>query len=341
MSTKPTPPEIKSIKFSELVIDPIYSGRDEKEITANSKELAPQFTDGWDVTQPGQYFIGDDGKKHLVAGFTRVEAAKSVGLKCGYFVKSDGSEVYHLTSCLRTNGGKPISRVAQGELFISLRDGAVADDFKFGIAEKDEDWKRKPMTLEEIAALPGVGKSTEHIKQCILVAEDPVFAESQDAISVNAFVSARNLVNKHHEGNEMKLRKVVAAALAEANRDGKDKATPKHFDAIKAQFIPEKKLVAAPVNGDTEPAIEREEKHEAPAETPTIYDTPATEAAALFDTKPESKKPSKKADADFRKGLETLILEASEEYCWAASDEDISGLADKVEAYYAKREEVF
>lgn len=347
MSTKPAPPIIESLKFSELVIDPLYSGRESKEIHANAKELAPSLANGWDATQPGQYFIGEDGKKHLVAGFTRVEAAKLNELKSGYFVKTEGDAVSHLTACIRTNGGKPISRPAQGALFISLRDGLVADDFTGATADpaNDADWKRKPMTLEEIASHPGIAKTTEHVKQCICVAENPLFAEYENDISVNAFIAANNLVNKHWNGSEARLGAIIRTAIKNAKEGGKDYATQKHFDAIKAQFIPEKKLVAAPVNTDTAPATEPKSEPVVGIGGASILDsgmrnpdkdqpTTTERPPALFDTKPESK-PKPKANADRRKALETLILNASDEFCWSASDEDISAFADRVEAFFA------
>lgn len=348
MSTKTTPPEIESIPFKDLVIDTLYSGRDEKEIRANAKELSPALASGWDATQPGQYFIGEDGKKHVVAGFTRIEAAKANDLKSGFFVKVDGDEVHHLTACIRTNQGKPISRRAQGERFISLRDGVVAEDFAGTVADpkNDADWKRKPLTLDEIAALPGVGKSTEHIKQCILVAEDDVFAAYEDEISVNAFISARQLVNKHHDGSNAKLEKVIRAAVKAANDEGKDKATPKHFDAVKADFIPAKKLVAAPVASEnTDPATESADA--APESSPVTSEpenkgNAAPEQPELISETHETPKPKgKKAAAEFRKALETLLLKCSEDYSWSATDDDISGAADQIEALYAKADEVF
>lgn len=342
-------PLIESLKFSELVIDPLYSGRDEKEIKANAKELAPLLASGWDAAQPGQYFIGADGKKHLVAGFTRVTAAELLGMKSGYFVQAEGDEVHHLTACIRTNAGKPISRKAQGERYIALRDGVVADDFFGAVADpkNDADWKRKPMSAKEISELPGVGKTPEHILQCILVAEDEVYAAHEDEISANAFIAARNLVNKHHDGSDAKLEKIIKAAVKVASDEGKEKATPKHFDAVKSDFIPEKKLVAAPVtdsdsNTDTAPATEQADNApESPAVTSQTESQPdATEQTeTIFRNAGETPKP--KSNHKLRKALETLLLECSEEYSWSATDEDISGAADKIEAFYAKASEVF
>jgi len=323
MSTKQTP-QIELIPFKDLHIDTLYSGRDEKEIKANAKELAPSLSGGWDSAQPGQYFVGADGKKYLVAGFTRVEAARLNELKSGYFIKSEGDEIHHLTSCLRTNSGKPLSRKAQGERYISLRNGLVADDFKGATADpkNDADWKRKPMTLEEIAALPGVGKTAEHIKQCILVAEDPLFEQYEEKISVNAFIAASNLASKHYGGSEAKLEKIVKAAIHNAESAGRDFATPKHFDAIKHDFIPEKKLVAAPVEQDSKPNSAPESPKDDP-QPETNTDTPEPEPTLISHDSPVKPK-------DARTALITIIANWCDETANVLGEDEIEALADKI-----------
>lgn len=250
MPTKPEPPQIESLKFSELTVDLLYSGRSKKEINDNAKELAPQLDAGWDSAQPGQYFIGEDGKKYLCAGFTRTEAAKIKGHKSGYFVKSEGDSIFHLTTCIRTNTGKPISPKAKGDLFKLLAEGKVADDFAGAVFDPKnaKDWKRAPMTLEQIAELPGIGVSAEWVRQCIVLAESSpeVGALLEDgAVSAPVVIKAKAIA-KEDDGKQLRLLK-KAVQLAKA--DGKDKATMQHLDAAKAELFPPKLIADDGMNG--------------------------------------------------------------------------------------------
>lgn len=259
MPTKPEPPQIESIPFKDIIIDPLYSGRTKKEISANAKDLAPMLADGWDPAQPGQYFIGEDGKKVLKAGFTRMEAAKLNDIKSGYFIHAPGDAVTHLTACLRTNSGKAIARRAKGDVFVKLRDGVVADDFAGALADPKnaKDWKRAPMSLQEIADLPGVGMTSEGVRQCIIIAESsPEVAELMEAdlVSDGIVVDSKQLA----KGDDDKQLRILKKCISIAKADGKDKATAQHFKQAKAELFPPK-LIADDGN-DTPKSITHRDK---------------------------------------------------------------------------------
>ena len=79
---------ILEIPIKDITVDITLSGRTQKEITANAKDLAPKLAafGGFDATQPGAVFKRD-GKWHLARGFTRVAAALSEDIKVGYFME--------------------------------------------------------------------------------------------------------------------------------------------------------------------------------------------------------------------------------------------------------------
>lgn len=318
MPTKPEPPAIESLKFSELIIDPLYSGRTKKEISANAKDLAPMLADGWDPAQPGQYFIGEDGKKVLKAGFTRMEAAKLNDIKSGYFVHAPGDAVTHLTACLRTNSGKAIARRAKGDVFVKLRDGVVADDFAGSLADpkNSKDWKRAPMSLQEIADLPGVGMTSEGVRQCIIIAESsPEVAELMEAdlVSDGIVVDSKQLA----KGDDGKQLRILKKCISIAKADGKDKATAQHFKQAKAELFPPK-LIAN--DGTDTPkstkGAEKQEKRE--IEAPESGNEPSGEVSevtnepepSLFDSdKPVVfPKDGTKEDIRLRESIGAILL---------------------------------
>lgn len=249
MTKSAQPPEIERIKIKDLTIDNKYSGRTEKEITENAKEKAKELeaAGGWSPTMPGQYFIGDDGNKHLLAGFSRVKATLMNGEDFGYFVQAQGDEIDHLLACETTNSTRPLSTLSRGARYSDLREGVIADDFtgQFADPKKPGDWKRVPMTNKEIAAR--VGKTDQWVGRCITIFEAPPEIRDMiesDKIAVSVADEARKFVEKHHEGNEVKQVAMCRKAFAQARQDGKDTATKQHFDAIKEEFMPVKKLVA-------------------------------------------------------------------------------------------------
>lgn len=338
MPTKPEPPQIESIPFKDIVIDPLYSGRTKKEISANAKELAPQLADGWDAAQPGQYFLGEDGKKHLLAGFTRVEAAKLNDLKSGYFIQTNGDAVTHLTACLRTNSGKPISRKAQGEVFAALEKGVVADDFAGAIADPKnaKDWKRQPMSQKDIAELPGVGRTSEHVRQCIMIAESsPEVAEliEADLVSLNIVVSSKSLAKDDDDKQLRILKKCIAIAKA----DGKDKATDQHFKQAKAELFPPKLI--ADDGTDTPKSIKGAEKPEkvaggAPESKDEASSEPSNSTNAPEETPLEQTLFNDAVQLVAKKDPKAALMAIIEKFCEETSNvwnpEEMEQLADAI-----------
>jgi len=126
-------PKIEEIHLADLKIDIALSGRTEKEIAANAKALAPMLksTDGWSPNQPGQYFVRND-EKHLAAGFTRAEAARSLGMTGGYFVQVPDDRQTLRTACITSNAGRPVSAYEQGRVFAAMRDGDDVETLEAG-----------------------------------------------------------------------------------------------------------------------------------------------------------------------------------------------------------------
>ncbi len=333
--------------IESILVQEGYNIRPDAEVKANAKEVAATMEARGDIPElfPITYVV--NGNKKFTRNHATLLAAQMRGWKEVYAANAPwkfNSVTDIADLVLSNNGGHPIGRESQGKIYADLRDGVLepeADTLKRTKVGEEPipQYERDPMPENDIAKL--FGKSPEHIRQCIAIHEAPESVKpylDDDSISHNAFIAAKNLVSKHHDGKESKLLQVVKRTVAAAKEDGKDKATPKHFDSIKAEFIPEKKLVAAPVEEITDTAPAASAAPESPAaesEAPTNSNAPETksDAPALFDTKTESK--AKKPDASRRKSLETLLLECSDEFCWSASDEDISATADKLEAFFA------
>ncbi len=167
MSTpkKSAVPTIEEIPLKDLVVNTDLSGRDAKELAVNAKEKAAQLDafGGWDITQPGAYFVRD-GKKHLIRGFSRFTAAKDIlGLKAGYFVEIPDNPGTNRTDAIRSNTGRQISQFKQGEIYAGMAKGGDAETAKAG------EVVLAPMSCEEIAK--EVGYTSAHIGKCIAIFE--------------------------------------------------------------------------------------------------------------------------------------------------------------------------
>lgn len=322
-------------KFSELDINPIFSGRSEKEIRDNAKILAKEMEahGEWDSMQPGQVVTVPDSKPRVCAGFTRIEAAKSLGYKGGWFFKvADSDETAIRLKCITTNGGKPVSRLEQGRLFASLETGIVADDFAGATADPKnaKDWRVRPLDADEIAGK--IGKSAEHVRQCVAVFNFPEAVEliESEQASHNITTMALNWAKGDH-GNAMRiLRAAVKAASG-------DRATKKHMDLIKAKFVQQKAVTPKKEKNkeDASPGNERERDEESSAGS----ESEEKEDASQEENQPELIPPAPQAPAPHRatkkeqKGIrDTLIASVAkfdqEKGTNQMEDTEIEGLAD-------------
>jgi len=344
-TTKTTPPEIERLKFSALVINPVYSGRSEKEIAENAKEKAKELAafGGWNPAMPGHYFIDPEGKKVLLAGFSRVEGSKINGEKEGYFVKVDGDEVDHLLACETTNSVKPLSPLSRGARYAQLRDGAIADDFAGAIADpaKPEDWKRQPMTLAQIGER--IGKTGEWVRRCIVLFESPEPIRElleTNQISVKVVEKSKALADRHHEGSESKQLAMCKRAAANARADNKETATEKHFDAIKAEFTPAPKLVADGEPEEDKPAKSKKSKSNASDDAGTLPTGDDEPEPTLFKDAPiltEGKKENKK----LREMIVTLLMDTENTEGVVLEPDTCEALAGKIVDAVKTASEVF
>lgn len=338
MPTKTTPPQIERLKFKDLTISNLYSGRTEKEITENAKEKQKELAaaGGWNPAMPGHYFERD-GEKVLVAGFSRVKASLLNEQSEGYFVKVEGDEIDHLLACETTNSVKPLSKLSRGQRYAELRAGVVADDFAGALADpkKAEDWKRQPMSNQDIAER--IGKTPEWVRQCIAIYESPQDIRDMlenDQIATIVAEKAKSLAAKHHNESEQKQIAMCKRAIANAKADDKEKATEKHFDAIKAEFVPVKTLKADDGKGaDTETTSKKEQKQGKESSDDGKGDDTKqlpVEDSSEVPTLPieENKSPVKSKDA--KKALITVIAKWCEKTGNVYDDDEMEDLADEI-----------
>jgi hypothetical protein len=329
-SMKPKP-ELEYIKLSELVIDLSHSGRSEKEIKDNAKTLAPIMAafGGWDAMQPGQYFVNDDGKKHLLAGFTRHAAALINGETHGYFFRNDADETTRRFLFITTNEGRGVSRFQQGLKFAEAERGVVADDFKGTIADpkKASDWKVKPMDREEIAKL--IGKSEEHIRQCIIVSESaPEIREllETEQVSFKSVLDA----DAWSKGDKAKQLQILRRALKEANGE---RVTGTHMRLIKPLFVKER-AVPSTIIKNTPTSDSQEQDGKEPDEKPGTEtgenDGGSTEPAELNLGSTRAPKPATKAQAKTVRETAIAVIAKWDEDIGHNSlgDEDLSGMVE-------------
>jgi len=314
--------------------------RSDKELTANSKEVekAMEAQNDDPTLFPIKYVTV--GNKKFTRNHATLRAALARGWKEVYAMPSPheaNSLADMLDLVFSNNQGHPVSRVAQGKLYAKLRDGELdeeatakaAKDAKVG-EEVAQVWKREPMSLEEIGAALKPSYTGEHVRQCILLAESsPEIGELLESgeVSSGVVISAKSLA-KDDEGKALKI---IKAAVRKAKDDGKECATKQHFDAVKADFTPQKKLVAAGKETKEEPAVEQKGTQEA-AQDEKAPEPPATlptddSEPALF-TKDAAQSPVKAKDA--KKALVTVLLKWAEDSGNTFTDDEVDELADRI-----------
>lgn len=249
---------IESLLVSELETEEGYNVRSASELKANAKDIAATMERlGNDPTNPffRVRYVERDGKKYTRSHAT-LEAARMQGWKRVNAERVDFDYASDQIDLIVSNDrAHPLSRKQQGEVFKRLRDGVLEpeqdaiDRAKVG-EEVERKYVQEPMKMADIAALSGY--TQQHISDCIAILEAPeeIGTMIDDGrLSGNVFLMAEKLVNKHHDGKKGKLMEVIRAAVKQAEGE---RATPKHFEAIKEQFIPLK----AATNGNENPAPE-------------------------------------------------------------------------------------
>lgn len=283
------------------------------------------------------------GKEKFTRNHATLQAALNRGWKEVYAMPSphEANSVADLLDLVHSNnGGHPLSRVSQGKLYAKLAEGEL-DEEAMAKALKDakpgeevpQIWKREPMSLDQIASACKPAYSSEHIRQCKLLAEvTPEIGAllESDQVSSRVVIKAIALA----KDDDTKALRIIRAAIRNAKEDGKETATEKHFDAIKAEFQPVRKLVAdgkttkeAPAsaqNGTQEPPKDEKEDDTPPTLPTGNSEEPASE---LF-TKSESQSPVKAKDA--KKALLTIIAKWCEDTANVYEDSEMEDLATRI-----------
>lgn len=244
----------KLIPTDSILVQSGYNDlvRTPKETAANAKEVAATMAAQGDepTLHPVRFVkIGNDKftRNHATLLAAKLRAWPNV-----YAVESPfapGSKEDMLDLILSNNGGHPVSRVAQGNLYKAMRDGEKQELTKEEIdalpvgEEAPVMWIREPMTLEQIAEACKPAISSEHVRQCIVLADStPEIRDliERGQVALNIVIKSKSLA----KDDDAKQLKILKRCVACAKADDKETATLKHFDAIKAEFMPAKKLRA-------------------------------------------------------------------------------------------------
>lgn len=305
--------QILTLKLADLIIDNSLSGRTDKEIKDNAKALKPELEakGGWDYGQPGQVFMRDS-KPHLLAGFTRTAACVMANFDTGFFVEVEDRPEENRLACIRTNGGRGISRFEQGRIFAAMRDGTNPETAKTGEPMFDA------MSTKEIAKI--TGKSPQHIEGCICIFEEtPEIGEliAEGKVAANVIIRAKQL-----EKDDGKRLRFIKAIIKQANEDGKDCATIKHLDAIKPEWYPikaaggsDKKPASKKKNGSA-PADDASETESETEEKEPEEDAPEKKGQSMMDLgAPTGTAPKRKTakPEDVRRDMIAVLLKCDEE----------------------------
>lgn len=293
----------KLIDITKITVEPGYNiVRTDKEVHANAIEVAEFMEASGDSPElyPIKYVKGPNGEL-FTRNHATLKAAEMRGWKQIVAVESPhkhGSTEDYLDLLFSNNAGHPINRVSQGRLYKQLRDGIKAEDW----TEESPNWIKEPMTEKEIGeAGKPTDYSAEHVRQCIVLADsspDVQLLLESDKVGANIVITALQWA----KGDEAKQLKILRAAVRQAESEGVSKATKRHLDAIKSDFV---QLKAAGPTGDSEKPkggskpggsndaptdLSLEGETQPPAETPNLFaqtgdDVPTTKSSAKDEKK--------------------------------------------------------
>lgn len=283
----------KSTPIEKFSVEPGYNdlARTEKEVHANALEVAESMEAQGDNPElyPIKYAKGDDGeyftRNHATLKAAQMRNKATNGEKWTHLVAIEspherGSAADLLDLIHSNNQGHPLDRIAQGRIYNALAAGVAHPD---STAEAPK-WIREPMSNKEIGeACKPTDYTAEHVNQCRVLADSSPEIQlllENEKVSANIVITAKQLA----KGDEAKQLKILKRAITYASEQGDDKATKKHFDAIKPEFVTLK--AAAPTggvpeksktgnksgDGDGEPSdLELESETQPPAEAPNLF----------------------------------------------------------------------
>ena len=299
--------QIEILPIGELQVEPGFNIRDEKTFSDNVKQLSQHIKahGGIDASMHVVQYVDRDGKKMIRGGHTLHASAKLLGYKEVPAIKCEMDSTQEIVNLITSNTGAPLSQKEQGIAYIRLRDGGEG---------------RGGLAMKEISSL--VGYTMQHISNCILLNEQPENIAKliiEGNFSSNAFILAQKAVK-----NDSDLEKIMIAAKAEADKEGKTTVTEKHVKAIKDQFVKPARLKSAVKDapdsmeslGSSEPTKDADEDQSNPN-----FNAPEDEPLV------EISKPKKKVDKqEEREKMINLLDTFFEGRGIAILDEDISEL---------------
>lgn len=334
--------KIETLDLSTLLVQENYNVRAPGELHSNAKEIASLMEATGDNHEDPRFLIryAQNGKGKYTRSHATLEAAKMRKWEkvCAVKVAFEAGTVDDDLDLIHSNNaGHPLTRYQQGAVYARLRDG-IWEDSQEAIArtamgeEVQQKNIREPMKMEDIAAK--TNKTRQHIADCITIYESPEAVGDmieEGKISSGIVVTAAGWAkNKSGEVSDTKLTQILRAAHARAKSEGDEKATKKHLDAIKAQFVEQKAVSTTPKAADKPKAAETKPESEDGA-TEGNTEPPAPEAqldlTTPADHKDDAHKPlSQAAQKTLRSALFTLIVETDSEI-----DDDLANrLCDRI-----------
>lgn len=264
-----------------------------------------------------------------------------------------GSTADILDLILSNNRSHPVSRAKQGEVYKMLRDGEGPGPEEIAAAPVGEEPKNKrdPMTPKEIAAACNPVYSEMQISHCITLAESsPEIQElmETDQVSANIVIKAAqwSVPKKGEEPDEKKQLRILKAAIRQADAEGAKKATQKHMDAIKSEFVklkadkptePEGKLARASAPSIPSTWSDDENKGDTAPELPAGNE----EEQELFTHSVEVTTEGSDKNTKLRAAWTTILMDSENMEDTVLDPETVEAIVEKLHAAMIAARDVF
>lgn len=326
-------------KLSDFQVEPNYNSvRKPGDVQDFAKEVASQMEASGDnqAAFPIRYISAPDGNLY-VRNHSTFAAAELRDWKTAYFREiteyAHGTAEDKLDLVNSNNGGHPVGAYEQGELYASLIVG-ITEPY-----EEDGEIKHReiiaPMTRKEIAEKRGI--SEERVRQCEAIFELPEeIAGLIEAEQISADLGRKAMQLAKQDAK--KALRICKAAIENAKTDGKDKATRKHFDAIKDDFKPDMiadngktpKTKAGKSGGESTNTGSAEPDGDKEPEAPTGGSEPIQPAGELLDMTFTTKATL----GDRREILKAFFMDSDNTENVPLEEVTVEGFLDKIESLY-------